>query len=244
MLREASDIIRRLLQDQPAVSQFRYTLAAIQTNIGTGLTNTGHLDQALAAYGEALAIERRLIEDNPTVTDFRYFMAGCLGLIADTKSVTGHSAEAVTDYREVLTTLRKLKEDHPTVLKFELTRVDFHLKLSMALAGISEYAAATEECRQAVAIMQQLPPEAFFLCGLACAQSQLAGSLVRERSGKAREAEAMAQAAVATLRRAIDAGYRDLQNLKMSQALNPIRSRADFQLLWSDLIFPADVFAR
>jgi hypothetical protein len=45
------------------------------------------------------------------------------------------------------------------------------------------------------------------------------------------------------LQQAVDAGYRDLSNLRTDTDLEPIRSRSDFQLLLMDLAMPKNPFA-
>ena len=52
------------------------------------------------------------------------------------------------------------------------------------------------------------------------------------------------EAAMTLLRRAISEGYRDLSDIRQDGALDPLRSRPDFQSLILDLAFPTDPFAR
>jgi hypothetical protein len=46
------------------------------------------------------------------------------------------------------------------------------------------------------------------------------------------------------LRRAIAAGYREVDWMQRDPDLDPLRSRPDFQLLMMDLAFPAKSFAQ
>ena len=50
--------------------------------------------------------------------------------------------------------------------------------------------------------------------------------------------------AMETLRRAIAAGLQGLDRLRRDTNLDPLRSRADFQMLTMDLAFPADPFSQ
>jgi hypothetical protein len=50
--------------------------------------------------------------------------------------------------------------------------------------------------------------------------------------------------AMDALRRAMAAGYRDVQWMRRDPDLDPLRSRPEFQALLLDLTFPEDPFAR
>jgi hypothetical protein len=52
-----------------------------------------------------------------------------------------------------------------------------------------------------------------------------------------------AETAMALLRRAADSGYRSAFDFRNADALDPLRSRPDFQLLMMDLAFPTEPFA-
>jgi hypothetical protein len=54
----------------------------------------------------------------------------------------------------------------------------------------------------------------------------------------------LAERAMDTLRRAVQAGYRDAGHLRQDPDLTPLQTRSDFRLLVLDLSFPARPFAR
>ena len=56
--------------------------------------------------------------------------------------------------------------------------------------------------------------------------------------------EAHADQAISLLRRAIESGYRKRAALESDPGWQPIRHRADFQMLLRDIDYPADPFAR
>ena len=92
--------------------------------------------------------------------------------------------------------------------------------------------------------MKRLPATSLRLYSLARSESLLAGSLARRGSGiTANEAEAESLAAGSTLKRAIEAGFRDLAHMKADRDLDPIRSGRDFQVLLMDLAFPDRSFS-
>jgi hypothetical protein len=72
----------------------------------------------------------------------------------------------------------------------------------------------------------------------------MAGAVADPRSGRpAAEAGAAADRAMATLRRAVAAGYHDHAHMRTDTDLDVLRPRDDFRRLMLDLAFPAQVFA-
>lgn len=79
----------------------------------------------------------------------------------------------------------------------------------------------------------------------ACAHAALSALAGREGSGvPAEEASIQADRAMAALRKAVALGYRDFAEYRREPALDPLRGRADFQLLMLDVAFPANPFVR
>ncbi len=69
------------------------------------------------------------------------------------------------------------------------------------------------------------------------------GQAARLTDTRRREAARHLDEAMTALRHAADAGYRMVKNYTDAAALEPLRSRADFQDLIRDLTFPAQPFA-
>src|SRR5262249_38539059 len=102
------------------------------------------------------------------------------------------------------------------------------------------------------ALRDAAPPAADTLWAAGQLHAQLAAAIAGDdRLGpadRARRAEQHATRAVVWLRRAFEA-YTAAKALdpgawRRSRNLHPLRSRADFQALLQDVIFPADPFAR
>jgi hypothetical protein len=58
------------------------------------------------------------------------------------------------------------------------------------------------------------------------------------------EAKIKAARAMESLVRAVAAGYRNANEIRIESALDPLRSRDDFRLLMMDLAMPPELFAR
>jgi eukaryotic-like serine/threonine-protein kinase len=79
----------------------------------------------------------------------------------------------------------------------------------------------------------------------ACTRAALAGLAGMAGSGVSADvAVTEADAAMASLRRAVAMGSRRLDSYRTEDALNPLRGRDDFRLLMIDLAFPKQVCAR
>jgi eukaryotic-like serine/threonine-protein kinase len=101
--------------------------------------------------------------------------------------------------------------------------------------------------RQSIAELERIEkPSPIDLYDVACCRSLISGAAGEPGSGLTdAEGRAEAEQAVAGVRRACDAGYRNFSWIRAGDTdLKPIRSRPDFQLLLLDLAFPADPFPR
>jgi eukaryotic-like serine/threonine-protein kinase len=243
--RLALSIQQKLADENPTVTQYRGNQADSHISIGNVQSQTGQPAEALESYRLAVAILQKLADENPAATDFRNRLALIHYNISDVQWQTGHPAEALESQRRALAIRQKLADNHPKIVQYQSD-----LASSLSWVGkfrflASDVTGAMVEFRQAVAIMERLPVNTAYLYDLACYQSLLAAVSARPGSGVSDdEQEALALAAVTTLRRTIGSGYRDVSHMRTDTDLDPLRSRPDFQLLMRDLAFPADPFAR
>ncbi len=109
----------------------------------------------------------------------------------------------------------------------------------------ARFAEALDSFRSACSILERLPMlTTTHLYELANYQALTAGAAADPRSGvPAAEARAGADRAMATLRRAVAGGFRNVAYMRIDTDLDALRSRDDFRLLMMDLCFPAEPFA-
>ena len=79
---------------------------------------------------------------------------------------------------------------------------------------------------------------------LAIVRASIVATVAEAEGALSRAAEAAGFEAMAALRRAVAAGYRDAVAIGRDRTFDALRSRRDFQLLLMDLAFPADPFVR
>jgi hypothetical protein len=120
-------------------------------------------------------------------------------------------------------------------------QIDYLLmrRLGEILRDLGDSTGAVAEVRQALTLCQGLPPRSGYEFETACCHAALAGL-----AGRAAWGEAEAASAMEWLQLAVAMGYRNANELRIESALDPLRSRRDFQLLMMDVALPADPFAR
>jgi hypothetical protein len=105
----------------------------------------------------------------------------------------------------------------------------------VVLQKLGRSAEAVADLRESVSLLRSLArPTSVDDYDIACGLSLL--SAVEPNS-------AIADEAMAVLRRAIADGYRDVAYMKVDTDLDPIRDRPGFRLLMMDLTMPDDAFA-
>ncbi len=93
--------------------------------------------------------------------------------------------------------------------------------------------------------LSSLQPDGYNLYNLACFRSLLSGIAAEPGSGlTSGEVSTLGEQAVLALRRAVAAGFRDIGFMRRDTDLDPLRGRADFQMLLLDVGFPKNPFGR
>jgi hypothetical protein len=137
--------------------------------------------------------------------------------------------------------------DHPGVTGYTEGLAFTQLQIAKVQRGLGRPAEARRALERAIEIHQGMSTP-IGLYNLACAESRLSALAPSDPAGGTDVAqadrEAHAERAVATLRRAVTAGHRNVAHMRIDPDLDPIRSRPDFQLLMMDLAFPTEPFSQ
>jgi serine/threonine-protein kinase len=244
--RKALGIYERLAAENPAVTEFRSGLALGHNNLGGLLKDTGRPAEAEAEHRRALEVRKGLAEAEPGNPGRRRAVGMSLNNLGDLDFEAGRLDAAVGRFRESAEAHERLARDHPNV-------TDYRNGLAFALTGLGRAhhragrtAEAVGPLRRAAALREAIPTlQLGARYDLARDHALLASAAADPRSGlPAADAAAEADRAMAALRRAVAAGYRDLAYLRTDTDLDPLRGRDDFRLLMLDLAMPADPFAR
>src|SRR5262249_53084708 len=121
-----------------------------------------------------------------------------------------------------------------------------YLNRGLALRDLGDRANAAAETRRAIALWESVPSRD----GVAWFQTAAAHAALAGLAGKegvdvsAADTQTEAAMAMTLLHKAVAMGYRPVNASRPEDALDPLRSRPDFQLLMLDLAFPAEPFSQ
>jgi serine/threonine-protein kinase len=244
----ARAISQKLAEANPSSAQFQSDLAQSYNDIGFLQQEAGNLEAALASLEQARAILQRLANANPAVTKFEGDLAQDHQVIGSILDQTGHPSEAMASYERARAILEPLAAQYPTVTLFQNRLAMSHSYVGSARRHDGRPAEAATEFRRAVAIMERLSslqPDGFNLYNLACFRSLLSGIAAEPGSGlTSGDVSSLGEQAVLALRRAVDAGFRNVGFMRRDTDLDALRGRPDFEMLLLDLAFPEKPFGR
>jgi serine/threonine-protein kinase len=233
----ARDIWQTLADVNRTVTEFQRGLAASHNGIGWWvLYQTGKPAEGLTELEKSRAIRQRLADANPTSTQDQSDLAWNYNNIGDVLSKTGKPAEALAAYERARDIRQKLVDANPAVPEFQRELAQFLEKVGIAEQRSGRPAEAVTSYRQAIALLEHLPTlGSVDLYDVACFQALLAGAAVAGSGLTAAEARVAADQAMATLRRAVAAGWRNVAHMRTDSDLDALRQRDDFQKLMKDL---------
>jgi len=226
-MQRSLEIREQLLRANPGVFWNQNQVAASHLNIGIVHFEAGDFAAAERSFRRAMAIQAPLVAANPDKPK----LASTLGRIAyrlgQAQLATGRPKQAVETIEEAIRHHRAASARTPQYGEFRRYLADDHLTLVKAKRALDR---PTEAIAAARAGLDLAPVDPEWLYGAAREVGQCGPE--------------SADLAIAILRRAIAAGFRDSARLASDAGLTPLRSRADFQELRMNLEFPAYPFAR
>jgi serine/threonine protein kinase/tetratricopeptide (TPR) repeat protein len=235
----ARTIQEKLADANPSVTALQNELARTYTSIGLSLSGTGNVAGALAACERARTIFQKLTDANPSANGLQTNLAWIhlnIGFVLSKSKPT----EALAALDRARSINQKLADDNPTVIEHQTGLATAVLGIGTLRQAQGKTAEAAGAYRDAIAILERLPvltPLDRYNVG--CAHARLAGVAALSGSDLSpAEERAEADRAMNWLRAAVAAGFRSLAVLNTDTDLDPLRSRADFQILMMDVAMP------
>jgi tetratricopeptide (TPR) repeat protein/tRNA A-37 threonylcarbamoyl transferase component Bud32 len=235
--KEARTIYLKLVDVNPGNHQFQQVLASIHTDISFELSSTGKRVEALASLKEAHAIYQKLADAD---SSFQFDLVWSYNNLGELFTRSDSWDEAAASYQRAIAIAEPLAWFNPTGANhFHRILPISHSRLGIMLYRAGRPAEAVASFRKAIAISEQIPkltlyPDDHYV--LACNYALLAGVAPQAGSGlTAAEGQALADKAMEVLRRAVAAGYRNVDQMGINTDLDPLRQREDFQKLFEEL---------
>jgi serine/threonine-protein kinase len=236
--RKAQALLERQIEADPADLDSRSELAVIINNMGIRQMERGQPDQALPLFRRNLSIHQELVKADPTNALYRQMLAHAHGNVGTAQLRSARFDEALQSCREALPLYEALALAYPGQTGFQDDQIWIHALLANARVATGRTSEARAELREAERRLGQVPvPAPDTLVSLAGGYAMMSAAVGAD------EGQAYADQAMATLRRAVAAGWRDANDVHSDRSFVPLRSRADFRELEMDLSFPDDPFA-
>jgi hypothetical protein len=189
------------------------------------------------------------VDAHPAAPEFQTYLARYLSNIADLLAREGRTSETKAALEKALSITAKLVADHPEVPEYQQQAAITSTDLGILQAEQGDPVAGLRLCRYALACLTAIKTpslEHLYLMTRAHAKigELLASSPLDPTRDPADTPAAHFDAAMALLKRAVAAGFRDPANMPSDKAIDALRSRPDFQLLMMDVAFPVRALAR
>jgi serine/threonine-protein kinase len=237
--RKAQALLERQIEADPADLESRSSLAIIINNMGINQLDQRRLDKALLFFQRNVAIHKELVEADPTNARYREMLAYAHGNIGLAQFMSARYDEALQPYRDALALHEALALAYPGRPLFQQDLIRIHALLAQTRTAARRTSEALADLREAERVLGQVSdPEPSTLASLAGAYAMMSASVSED------ERRVYADRAMATMRRAVAAGWREVEDMRGNPVFIPLRSRADFQLLMMDVAMPADPFSK
>jgi serine/threonine-protein kinase len=235
-----------LTRVDPANPQLKSDLAWCQIDLGNALDGAGFPEEALRWTHRAAADLEELVRAFPSGVKYRSRLAQCLVALGVLQHRAG-APEAGRSIERSLAIREELARDIPNSYPLQNGLAKSALSLSTVRAAAGRRGEALANIRRAEQIVGRFPDiEPYTLLYMARAYARYSATARRGEGdlppADQAERKAYADRAMATLRRAVTAGFADVGMLRRDTDLDPLRPRRDFQELLMDLSLPADPF--
>jgi tetratricopeptide (TPR) repeat protein len=246
-LEQARTVQEGLARIEPGITLHRRELARTWTLIGLAHRRAGRLAEALKSHEQARALLEVLIRQDGEDLDSRSLLGQSWNNSGYALAQFKRYESAIAAYGEAVGHQRAAFDRAPHVVQFRKELGHAHANLSEALLAVRR---PTEAAAAALEIRRLWPRDARELYGvarlLAACAAPLGAGKAEGRRGDTEPAEGLVhlEAAMETLRQAIEAGFRDAALLSRDASLTSVHSRPDFQAMVMDLAFPPDPFRR
>jgi tetratricopeptide (TPR) repeat protein len=227
---------QRASDANPAVGSYKNNLAFFHKNLGDDLELLGKHEEALQQYRRAAALLQPLADAQPAVRAYQMNLAESHAASGNTLLALGRPAEALPEFEQASRLFRQWGDAHP-VDRSRVALADVVRNRGITLANLGRPAEAVTAYRESIKLLAGVAkPRPGNVYDTACCHALLHAAAADKASGlSSADARAEADHAVATLRRAIAAGYRNAAHMRKDTDLDSLRKMPDFEKVLADL---------
>ena len=224
-----------LVQEFPDDLEYRVALSSTLNNIGVLLHQQGHALDALAMYYRSVEHDEAAFAKAPQNLLYGRFLGTGYSNVAQMLHELGRRDEADRWFRKTLEHWRQLTRDNPAVPVFHARLYQASYRFGSILFEQGRKADAEEPFRLAARALEELPHSSpADLYNLACVQARVAATIGQDRTKLSveenTERERLTDAALNTLRRSIDGGSQNADQIQKDDG--PCKSSADGRNSW------------
>ncbi len=219
-----------LVEEDPDNAATRIDLARTMSGFSRLLAEEGRAAEAVRQLTAGVRHAEIAADGNPLLLEYGRFLAFAYGQLADLQR-TSDPEEALSWCDKAVQRWRTLADANPTLATLHAGLHDSYLRLAACRRDRDQDKEADEAVRTAAAVLDRLPrqtAEEQFLTG--CVLALVARAADKNDAGPA------GVKALDALRKAVAAGYRDLDRLREDEDLDVLRPRPEFR----DLVAAAE----
>ncbi len=243
--RAALELFQKLADENSSAPALGKWPASVRDALSVVLSQLGRLPEAEAECRKSRALWQKLADDNPAVTTYHDGLASALIHLGDVLRSLARFAEAGICYEQASALAEARFQADPTNMVHRFTVFCSIWRRGISARDLDNPDKAAADIRRALEFYDETSmTSGWELFEAACGHAALAGLAGHARSPVS-AADGTVEAAIAMdcLHRAVARGYRNLNELRIESALDPLRSREDFRSLLMDMAIPADPFA-
>jgi serine/threonine-protein kinase len=233
----AIGILARIAGDHPENAEFQNYLLRARQNLAATMMEQGQVEEALKLLRTAQEPSERMARERPDVVQYQLDLASVLQNLAKVLKKAGQVDEAIATTRRAVDIREKLLKSNPGDLENRDQLAQAYEDWGDAERDCGRPGDAVKQYRRFVEVYARVPnPTMDQHYNHACALARLVGIAAVPGSGlTAADGQAEGDKAIAALRRAVDAGFRDADAMRKDTDLEPLRKRPDFQNLQDEL---------
>jgi serine/threonine protein kinase/tetratricopeptide (TPR) repeat protein len=226
----------KLVADFPTRADFRRELALSHNNLGVWWYAAGRLEAAESAYRAALILYQQLAADFPASADYQNNLAVTLGNLAQLHCKRQEFAAAVPLLEQARPHHQAALKDNPKNPNYRQFYRNSLVVLAESRLRLADHARAATTAGELARFGIDRAADTYSAACCLCRCVTLAETDARIDEARRRElAQTYADRALALLRQAVASGHRDAARMRTEPALGPLRCRAEFNQLLSDL---------